>query len=66
MIIIFLPLYYIYYVHFGNWTTIKDFTNLLHNPKAFFIGIFNQMVILPIVVSIILLIEITKELAVEL
>ena len=45
--------------------TFEDFTNLLHNPKAFFIGIVNQMVILPIVAfDIILLIEITKELAV--
>jgi len=49
----------------GIGLTSKDFTNLLHNPKAFFIGIINQMVILPIVAFvIILLIGITKELAV--
>tara|TARA_B100000945_G_C20314732_1_gene564590 strand:+ start:186 stop:1004 length:819 start_codon:yes stop_codon:yes gene_type:complete len=49
----------------GIGLTIQDFTNLFHNPKAFIIGIFNQMVILPIVAFvIILLIGITKELAV--
>jgi len=49
----------------GIGLTFKDFTNLLQNPKAFFIGIVNQMVILPIVAFvIILLIGITKELAV--
>ena len=49
----------------GIGLTYKDFTNLLHNPKAFFIGVVNQMVILPIVAFVIILsIGITKELAV--
>ena len=63
---IFLPLSLIFIMFtLGIGLTSKDFTNLLHNPKAFFIGIINQMVILPIVAFvIILLIGITKELAV--
>ena len=63
---VFLPLSLIFIMFtLGIGLTPKDFTNLLHNPKAFFIGIVNQMVILPIVAFvIILLIGITKELAV--
>ena len=63
---VFLPLSLIFIMFtLGIGLTLKDFTNLLHNPKAFFIGIVNQMVILPIVAFlIILLIGITKELAV--
>ena len=49
----------------GIGLTLKDFTNLLHHPKAFLVGIVNQMLILPVVAfSVILLIGITKELAV--
>ena len=49
----------------GIGLTCKDFINLIQNPKAFFIGVINQMVILPIVAFIIILsIGITKELAV--
>ena len=49
----------------GIGLTSDDFVNLFNNPKAFFIGIINQMVILPIVAFIIiLLMGITKEIAV--
>ena len=49
----------------GTGLTLKDFTNLLHNPKAFFIGMVNQMIILPVMAFVIIsLIGITKELAV--
>ena len=63
---VFLPLSLIFIMFtLGIGLTLKDFINLLNNPKAFFIGIVNQMVILPIVAFvIILLIGITKELAV--
>ena len=63
---VFLPLSLIFIMFtLGIGLTLKDFTSLLKNPKAFFIGIANQMVILPIVAFvIILLIGITKELAV--
>ena len=63
---LFLPISLIFIMFtLGVGLTYKDFTNLLHNPKAFFIGVVNQMVILPIVAFIIILsIGITKELAV--
>ena len=63
---VFLPLSLIFIMFtLGIGLTLKDFTNLIHKPKAFFIGIVNQMVILPTVAfAIILLIGITKELAV--
>ena len=63
---LFLPLALIFIMlTLGIGLTDKDFTNLLHNPKAFFIGVVNQMVILPIVAFVIILsIGITKELAV--
>ena len=63
---VFLPLSLIFIMFtLGIGLTLKDFTSLLKNPKAFLIGIANQMVILPIVAFvIILLIGITKELAV--
>ena len=49
----------------GIGLTYSDFTNLFHNPKAFFIGITNQMVILPITAFlVIILMGITKEIAV--
>ena len=49
----------------GLGLTSRDFTNLFQNPKAFFIGIANQMIILPIVAfSIILLMGLTEEIAV--
>ena len=59
-----IPLIFIMFT-LGIGLTFEDFANLLNNPKAFFIGIVNQMVILPIVAFfIILLIGLTKELAV--
>ena len=63
---VFLPLSLIFIMFtLGIGLTLKNFTNLLNNPKAFFIGIVNQIVVLPIVAFvIILLIGITKELAV--
>ena len=63
---VFLPLSLIFIMFtLGIGLTFKDFTSLLHNPKAFFIGIVNQMVILPIMAFVIILfIGITKELAV--
>ena len=63
---VFLPLSLIFIMFtLGIGLTPKDFTNLFRNPKAFFVGIVNQMVVLPTVAFvIILLIGITKELAV--
>ena len=63
---LFLPLSLIFIMFtLGIGLTYKDFTNLLYNPKAFFIGVVNQMVILPVVALVIILsIGITKELAV--
>ena len=63
---IFLPLSLIFIMFtLGIGLTFNDFTNLLHHPKAFFIGIINQMIILPIIAFIIiLLMGITKEIAV--
>ena len=53
---LFLPLSLIFIMFtLGIGLTYKDFTNLLYNPKAFFIGVVNQMVILPIVAFIIIL-----------
>ena len=63
---VFLPLSLIFIMFtLGIGLTVKDFTNLFHNPKAFFIGIVNQMIILPMIAfAIVLLIGITKEIAV--
>ena len=63
---IFLPLSLIFIMFtLGIGLTSKDFTNLFQNPKAFYIGIINQMIILPIVAFIIImLMGITKEIAV--
>jgi len=63
---IFLPLSLIFIMFtLGLGLTSKDFTNLFQNPKAFFIGIINQMIILPVVAFIIImLMGISKEIAV--
>ena len=63
---VFLPLSLIFIMFtLGIGLTYSDFTSLFHNPKAFFIGITNQMVILPITAFlIIILMGITKEIAV--
>ena len=63
---VFLPLSLIFIMFtLGIGLTYSEFTNLFHNPKAFFIGITNQMLILPITAFlIIILMGITKEIAV--
>ena len=62
----FLPLSLVFIMFaLGLGLTFKDFTNLIHRPKAFFVGIMNQMILLPIVAFFsISLMGITKELAV--
>ena len=49
----------------GLGLTINDFTNLIYVPKAFFVGIINQMLLLPIVAFIIIsILGLTEEMAV--
>tara|TARA_B100001142_G_scaffold278562_1_gene288705 strand:- start:1503 stop:2354 length:852 start_codon:yes stop_codon:yes gene_type:complete len=63
---IFLPLSLIFIMFtLGAGLTTKDFKNVLSDPKAFGLGIINQMIILPIVAfSIISIIGLTNEMAV--
>ena len=63
---IFLPLSLIFIMFtLGLGLTIDDFSNLFLAPKAFFVGIMNQMILLPLVAFIIVsLMGITTELAV--
>ena len=63
---IFLPLSLVFIMFtLGLGLTSSDFINLIKKPKSFFIGITNQMVMLPIVAFIIIsLMGITKEIAV--
>ena len=63
---VFLPLSLVFIMFTsGIGLTPKDFTNLFRYPKAFFVGMVNQMVVLPIVAFFIIsIIEIKKELAV--
>ena len=63
---VFLPLSLIFIMFtLGIGLTGQDFANLLNNPRAFLVGIMNQMILLPTVAFfIILLIGVTKELAV--
>ena len=63
---IFLPLSLVFIMFtLGLGLTSSDFTNLLYKPKPFFIGIINQMLILPLVAFIIIsTLGITKEVAV--
>ena len=63
---IFLPLSLIFIMFtLGLGLTFSDFTNLIRRPKSFFVGIMNQMLILPLVAFIIIsLMGITKEIAV--
>tara|TARA_B100000287_G_scaffold412447_1_gene442937 strand:+ start:396 stop:1256 length:861 start_codon:yes stop_codon:yes gene_type:complete len=65
---IFLPVSLIFIMFtLGIGLTTSDFINLSRNPKAFFVGVTNQMIILPIVAFVILsLMGITKEIAVGL
>tara|TARA_B100000242_G_C43025996_1_gene477739 strand:+ start:837 stop:1661 length:825 start_codon:yes stop_codon:yes gene_type:complete len=49
----------------GLGLTIDDFTNLIYAPRAFFVGMINQMILLPIAAFFIIsLMGITKEMAV--
>ena len=63
---VFLPLSLVFIMFtLGLGLTLDDFTNLIHRPKAFFVGIMNQMILLPVVAFFsISLMGITKELAV--
>ena len=63
---IFLPLSLVFIMFtLGLGLTSSDFINLIKKPKSFFVGITNQMVMLPIVAFIIIsLMGITKEIAV--
>ena len=63
---VFLPLSLVFIMFtLGIGLTLNDFTSLIHRPKAFFVGIMNQMILLPVVAFFsISLMGITKELAV--
>jgi len=63
---IFLPLSLVFIMFtLGLGLTPNDFVNLLRKPKAFFVGIINQMILLPITAFIIVsIMGITKEIAV--
>ncbi len=63
---IFLPLSLIFIMFsLGLGLIYSDFTNLVYKPKPFFVGIMNQMVILPLLAFFIIsLLNITKEIAV--
>ena len=63
---VFLPISLIFIMFtLGIGLTYKDFTNLIKNPRAFLVGIINQMILLPILAFFIILsFGITKELAV--
>ena len=63
---IFLPLSLVFIMFtLGLGLTSSDFINLIKKPKSFFVGITNQMVMLPIIAfTIISLAGITKEIAV--
>ena len=63
---VFLPLSLVFIMFtLGLGLTLYDFTNLIYAPKAFFIGIINQMILLPAAAFLIIsLIGITKEMAV--
>ena len=63
---IFLPLSLVFIMFtLGLGLTSSDFTNLIYKPNPFFIGIMNQMLILPLVAFIIIsTLGITKEVAV--
>ena len=65
---IFLPLSLVFIMFtLGLGLTPNDFVNLLRKPKAFFVGIINQMILLPITAFFIVsLMGITKEIAVGL
>ena len=46
---IFLPLSLVFIMFtLGLGLTLDDFTNLIYAPRAFFVGMINQMILLPI------------------
>ena len=63
---VFLPLSLVFIMFtLGLGLTIDDFTNLIYAPRAFFVGMINQMILLPIAAFFIIsLMGITKEMAV--
>ena len=63
---IFLPLSLVFIMFtLGLGLTINDFTNIIREPKAFGVGILNQMIILPVVAFIIVSLSgLTAEMAV--
>jgi len=63
---LFLPLSLVFIMFtLGLGLTIDDFTNLIYAPRAFFVGMINQMILLPIAaLFIISLMGITREMAV--
>ena len=63
---IFLPLSLIFIMFtLGVGLTIQDFKNIRHHPKALFLGLINQMIILPLVAFMILsIIKLPTEMAV--
>ena len=63
---LFLPLSLVFIMFtLGLGLTIDDFTNLIYAPRAFFVGMINQMILLPIAAFFIIsLMGITKEMAV--
>ena len=63
---IFLPLSLVFIMFtLGLGLTVSDFTNIFREPKAFGVGILNQMIILPIVAFIIVsFFELKEEMAV--
>ena len=63
---LFLPLSLVFIMFtLGLGLTLDDFTNLIYRPKAFFVGMINQMILLPVAAFLIIsLMGITKEMAV--
>ena len=63
---LFLPLSLVFIMFtLGLGLTIDDFTNLIYAPRAFFVGMINQMILLPLAAFFIIsLMGITKEMAV--
>ena len=63
---IFLPLSLVFIMFtLGLGLTIADFTNIFREPKAFTVGILNQMIILPVVAFLIVnFLGLTEEMAV--
>ena len=63
---VFLPISLVFIMFtLGLGLTLNDFTNLIYTPKAFFVGIINQMILLPVVAFFIIsFMGITREMAV--